>query len=483
MRSSDSGGSGPTDPLGLRASAPLLDAYLSCVDSGARPFTIPGHKRRTDLVGSVVDGDVPLYGGLDTVGLERGVLAEAERLAAQLWSADVCRFSVGGSTHGNQALALAVARPGDAVVVPRTLHRSLLLGLVLAGLNPIWLPPRVDVETGLPLGTDPDDVSRALHEHPEARAVFLVDPNYVGTFGDLGEVSQRVHDHGIPLVVDAAWAAHFGFHPDLPAHALDLGADAVVTSAHKTLPAYSQAALVLARTERLDGERLDRAVEATHTTSPAGAILASTDAARALLARDGPALIERLLASARSARDRLCEVEGVSVLTGPDVDPGKLVVLLPGTGADGNLVERDLVALGLPLEMADRDVLVPMLTLGDHPGDVTRLVDALVTSIERRRGAPRAIGPSAWDLAPRQVLPPRAAFFADHERVPLGSAVGRVCAELVAPYPPGIPVLAPGEEVSSAAVGQLLAARARGTRIAYAADPGLATLTVVAGSS
>ena len=330
-----------SDPRGLRPDAPLLDAYLGFLESGPSPCTIPRHKQRTDLVGSVVAGDVPLYGGLDTVKVERGVLADAEARAADLWGADVCRFSVGGSTHGNQALALAVAQPGDQVVVPRTSHRSLLLGLVLAGLVPIWLRPRLDPGTGLPLGTDPDDVSRLLRGHPEARAVFLGDPSYVGTCSDLAAIADRVHEHDVPLVVDAAWAGHFGFHPDLPRHALAQGADALVTSAHKTLPAYSQAALVLARTERLDADRLERAVDATQTTSPAGAILASIDAARALLARDGRALTGRLVANARYARDRLAEVEGVVVLDSPGVGPAKLVVLLAGTGADGNAVERD----------------------------------------------------------------------------------------------------------------------------------------------
>jgi arginine decarboxylase len=468
------------DPRGLRSDAPLLDAYLRFLESGPSPFTIPGHKQRTDLVGSVVAGDVPLYGGLDTVKVERGVLAAAEARAADLWGAVVCRFSVGGSTHGNQALALAVAQPGDHVVVPRTLHRSLLLGLVLAGLVPIWLRPRLDPGTGLPLGTDPDDVSRLLREHPRARAVFLGDPSYVGTCSDLAAIADRVHDHDIPLVVDAAWAGHFGFHPDLPPHALAQGADALVTSAHKTLPAYSQAALVLARTERLDADRLERAVEATQTTSPAGAILASIDAARALVSRDGRELIGRLVAHVRFARDRLSKVDGVVVLDGPQVDPAKLVVLLGGTGADGNAVERDLVEAGMPLEMADLDCLVPMLTVADDREQVRAFVEALETSIERRRGRPRKVAGSGWELQPSPVLPPREAFFARHEKVAIDHAIGRTCAEVGAPYPPGVPVLAPGEEITGVALDLLRAARARGTRIAYAADPDLRTLTVVA---
>jgi lysine decarboxylase len=169
------------------------------------------------------------------------------------------------------------------VVVSRSLHRSLLLGLVLAGLEPVWVRPKADPSTGLPTAVPVSEVEVALRAHPEVRAVFLGDPSYVGTIGDIAGHARAAHGHGIPLIVDAAWAAHFGFHPELPPHALSLGADAVVTSAHKTLPAYSQAAMVLANTDRIDADRLERAFEATHTTSPAGAILASSDAARSLL--------------------------------------------------------------------------------------------------------------------------------------------------------------------------------------------------------
>ncbi len=152
----------PRDPRGLRAHAPLLDAWLSHGERSPHPFTIPGHKQRTDLVGEIVRDDVPLYGGLDEVKLSTDVLHRAEARAARLWGADVCRFSVGGSTHGNQTLALAVGRPGDRVIVQRTLHRSMLLGLVLAGLEPVWVAPDLDDRWGMPCGVDPEALAVAL---------------------------------------------------------------------------------------------------------------------------------------------------------------------------------------------------------------------------------------------------------------------------------------------------------------------------------
>ncbi|WP_374970868.1 aminotransferase class I/II-fold pyridoxal phosphate-dependent enzyme [Terrabacter sp. BE26] len=471
----------PTDPNRLRDNAPLLDAWLRFQEQAPTPFTIPGHKQRHDLVGDVVGGDVPLYAGLDTMKLTTGVLSQAEEKAARLWGADYCRFSTGGATHANQAVALAVAADGDKVVVSRTLHRSLFLGLVLAGLMPVWVHPDVDPTSGLPSGVAPEAVDRALTAHPDAKAVFVGEPSYVGTVGDVAGLAHAAHAHAVPLVVDAAWAAHFGFHPDLPRHALQLGADVMITSAHKTLPAWSQAALVLARTDRVDVARLEAGVEATATTSPAGAILASTDASRALLERDGHALLAPVIAATAAARHALRTVEGLHVLDGPTVDPLKLTLVLGGTGADGNRVEQDLLAAGLPVESADRDVVIAVVSLADTDVTVQRLATLLAQSIERHRGAPRAIAGSAcYGVVPVTVATPRAAFFAATETVPLAEAVGLVCAELVAPYPPGIPVLAPGELVTARALAALRHARSIGVRIAYAADPSLRTLRVAA---
>ncbi|MFB7884878.1 aminotransferase class I/II-fold pyridoxal phosphate-dependent enzyme [Microbacterium sp. NPDC056057] len=491
--------SDPRDPRGCAADAPLLAAWLEFqrdVEAGdVAPFSIPGHKHRRDLFGDIVRGDAPLFAGLDTMKQSRGLLAAAEGLAAEAWGVDWCRLSVGGSTHANQAAVLALGRPGQPVIVSRTLHRSVLLGIVFAGLRPVWVRPEIDAATGLPGAVPVAAVRAALAEHPDACGVLIGDPSYVGTLSDIAGLADAAHAAGVPLVVDAAWAAYFGFSPLVPAHALDRGADALVTSAHKTLPAWSQGALLLARTTRdgglLDPDRLQRGFEASHTTSSAGAILASTDASRAMLQRDGEELVGRLVRLVTEARRRLSEVEGVTVLEGrpaghPDgalaVDPAKLVVLIAGTGAHGHAVEDDLLADGITLEMADRDVLVPLLTVADDERSLSGLVVALAAAIGRHRGIPRPVTPSAaWSVESQPALTPREAFFATHETVDAEEAIGRVCAELIAPYPPGVPVLAPGEVVTAGALDALRETRRDGGRIAYAADPTLDTIQVVAG--
>jgi arginine decarboxylase len=475
----------PRDPLGLAVDAPLLRAWLNWMDQVAAgtltPMSTPGHKQRQDLTGAVVAGDPPLYGGLAAIKSADRLLADAQARAAKLWGADWCRFSVAGSSHGNQAFCLALGQPGQEVIITRTLHRSLLLGLVLAGLRPVWVRPEIDPRSGLPAAVAVQTVRDMLAAHPAACGVILGDPSYVGTTGDLAGHAEAAHEAGVPLIVDAAWAAYLGFHPDLPPHAIAAGADALVTSAHKTLPAYSQGALLLARTERLDVARLDRAFEATHTTSPAGAILASIDAARALLARDGTRLCARLLRGVATARRRLREVPGVDVLDGPGVDPAKLVVLLAGTGANGNLVEADLIAAGMPVEMGDRDTLIAIPSIADDEEQIAAFTKTLIASVEGRRGVPRRpAAAAAWTVRPQTVLAPREAFFAPNETVAASAAVGRISAELVAPYPPGVPVLAPGELITAEALAALREVAADGGRIAYAADPSLATFQVVA---
>ncbi len=476
----------PDDPLGLRDDAPLLDGWLAYRASGPVPFGTPGHKQRLDLVGPVVRDDIPLYGGVDTIRQQAGAIAEADRRLARAWGADWGRISVGGSTHGNQTLMLALCRPGDIVVVTRTLHRSLLLGMVLAGVTPVWVRPDVDPTTGLPTHVPVARVRDALAAHPEAKAVFLVEPTYVGTVSDVAAHAEVVHANGIPLVVDQAWGAYFGFHPDLPQHAIQAGADALVTSAHKTLPAYTQAALVLASTERIDAHRLDRAFDATATTSPSGTIAASADAARALMERDGRRLLGHLIRIVDHARDRLREVPGLVLLD--DVvdrsvilDRVKVAINVSGTGATGLAIEEDLIAMGMPVELADRDTVVPIISINDDQGSVDQFVDGVIASVERQRSEPRPVLPSiAWTVEPDVALSPRDAYFARHKTVSADDAIGQVSAELVAPYPPGIPVLAPGERITAAAIEGLRDAMADGTQVRYAADPTLATLQVVA---
>jgi lysine decarboxylase len=472
----------------LRAIAPLLDSYLSYLESPHLPFTIPGHKQRAGQLdadlGRVVDRDVPLFGGLDEIKLSKGLLQKAERLAADFWGGAWARFSTGGSTHANQALVFALGKPGDKVALSRNSHRSLLTALVLAGLEPIWLSPEIDSKTGVPTGVSLQELERALVKKPIA--LLLTEPGYLGTLSDLPPLIKLAHKNGIPVIVDAAWGGHFGFHPSMPPHPLQLGADAFVTSIHKALPGYSASALAVANLHLLDLAKLEQGFDSTHTTSPAGAPLASIDGVRALLQIRGPELLTCLLNNIAELRETLTNEFGEDILLKSAdfalnrFDPTKLVLRANVLGADGIALENDLIDAGIRVEMADRDTVVFLATIADDSSAFDSLLTSLVPILGGHASTPRESGTAlSWSITPKAGISMREAFFARSEFVHAEEAVGRFSSDLVAPYPPGVAVLAPGEVITREIVDGLKEARNAGIRIAYASDPTLETFRVV----
>ena len=473
---------------GLRDSAPLLDAYLSYFESARTPFTIPGHKQKTSALdaglGAVVDADTPLYGGLDEIKLTNQTLKSAEALAAKLWGADYARFSTGGSTHANQAIIFALGKPGDKVAVSRTAHRSVLSALVLAGLEPIWMSPEIDGATGVPIGIGITELEKALSENPIA--VLLTEPGYLGTLSDLPVLIKAAHEKKIPVILDAAWGGHFGFHSKLPRHAIQLGADALITSTHKALPGYSASALLLARTEFLSAERLEQSFETTHTTSPAGAPLASIDGVRALLQSRGEELIGALLENIHAFKESVQAEFALPIFLYPTdfpagrFDPTKIVLRVQQLGASGVDIEEDLQAAGIRVEMADRDTIVFLGTIADTKEDFTHLADVLIPILKRRQEQRRESATAlSWSVTPQKKISMRDAYFAKTEMVDAASAFGRVSADLIAPYPPGVAVVAPGEVLTQQIIEGLASSRDAGVRIAYATDSTLAQYRVV----
>lgn len=472
----------------LREDAPLLDAYLSYFEVTRTPFTIPGHKQRAsklDLgLGAVVDGDTPLYGGLDEIKLTNQTLKRAESLAAELWGGDYARFSTGGSTHVNQAVILALGKPGDKIAVARTAHRSVLSALVLAGLEPIWLSPEIDLATGVPTGIPLTELERVLPQKPIA--LLLTEPGYLGTISQLPELISKAHEHRIPVVIDAAWGAHFGFHNDLPKHVLQLGADVLITSTHKALPGFSASALLVARSEYLNLDRLEQSFETTHTTSPAGAPLASIDGCRALLQHRGEELLGQLIEKvARFKADISANFDRPIFLSPTDFasgrfDPVKIVLRANQLGASGVDIENELLKANIRVEMADRDTVVFLATLADDVENFAELLKSLLPILQRLVNETRESATAlSWSVVPQFGLSMRDAYFADTEMIDAQSAGGRISADLIAPYPPGVAVVAPGEVLTNEILTGLAANKTAGVRIAYATDPTLKSYRVV----
>ena len=466
---------------------PLVDAWRRAKAAQRRPMQVPGHKMRytedapgwaADLVGDTVRDDVPLQGGVDDNAFTNKFLDQAEALWAEAVGADHSRFLVGGSSQGNIAALGTVADQDVPIAIDRTSHRSTQAALVISGARPVWIYPRLHPDFHLPVGMEASSITGVTED---VNGFFATSPSYVGTISDVASLAVAAHARQQPLIIDQAWGAHLDFLPD--SGAIRLGADMSVTSVHKALLGYSQTAVVSMRDGLVKRTTVDRWVDLTTTTSPSGTLFATIDGARAAMERDGLARLMLLAESVAEARRRLARVRGVVVLddanAGCRVDPLKLTLMLPGTGADGVVLGQELFALGHGPEAADRDTLVLTATVADEPEWVLEFADLLAALIESHRGDPRPASPLAvWRVEPEVVVTPRQAFFSDRRRLPLAEAVGEVSAEQFCPYPPGVPLLAPGERVTRESVDAIIAAGMVG-RVAYSSDPTLQTIEVI----
>ena len=468
--------------------APLVQAWLVAHAQSAHGMQIPGHKglyRRgvnalgNDLLGPLVRDDISMQGGVDDNAYSNGYLAKSEELWAHAVGGDHARFLVGGSTQGNISALTTVGRPGRSLVMDRTSHRSVQAALVVSGATPVWIYPTIHPEFGIPVGMP---VSSLASIPADATAVFLTSPSYVGSISDVAALAKAVHAHGIPLIVDQAWGAHLDFLPGRGAIANE--ADLAITSVHKALMGYTQTATVTMRDGFVARADLDRCVDLVGTTSPSGTLLASIDATRAVLQRAGSSAFDAVIEAVAKAREELARVAGLVVidesLAGCAVDPLKLTLWLPRTGVIGSDVADRLWGIGRGAETADQDTLVLTFTVVDQPSFVAEMTQLLSTMIESMRGPAREASPTAvWRVEPDVAMTAREAYFAPRRRLALADAAGEISAEQFTPYPPGVPLIAPGERVTAELIEAVQVAGRTG-RVAYSSDPTLATIEVVA---
>lgn len=486
-----------------QSQTPLLSMLESCRDRAYAAFHTPGHRRGqgisprlTALCGNqVFRADLPELPDLDNLFAPEGVIREAQELAAAAFGAEQTWFLANGSTAGIEAAILATCKPGDKLILPRNVHRSGISGLTLSGAAPIFVHPDYDPVLDLAHSIAPKAIAAALDEHPDAKAVLMVSPTYYGTCGDVAAIADLAHRHGIPLIVDEAHGSHFAFHPALPTPALTAGADLVVQSTHKTLGALTQAAMLHIQGDRLDRDRLTQALALVQSTSPNYLLLASLDAARHQMATEGTARLEKTLQLALEARSRLSQIPGLSLLSSEQViTPGfvaldltRLTVTITDLGLDGFTADTILhTQLGVTAELPTLQHLTFIISLGNTRADIDHLVVAFQQLAQDTKAKASANPKSKiqnlqlrTQLTPPALLSPREAFFAVTETVSLDQAIDRISAELVCPYPPGIPVLIPGEVVTGTAIAHLQNILALGGVISGCADPSLQTLRVV----
>ncbi len=483
--------------------APFADALAQVTAEPTVPFSTPGHKRGrgapADMLAIMQDAyalDIPHGGGVDTTHMSLGLLRAAERLAADLYGGDDARLLVNGSTTGNMAMLLATCGPGDEVLISRTLHRSLLAALIFSGARPIWLTPELDGASGLPLDVDSASVERTLAAHPAARAVVLVSPSYIGVTSDLTTIAGICHARGVPLLVDEAWGPHFHLHPDLPPSAMQAGADASVASTHKMLGALTQGSTLVMRRGLLDIERMHTVVDMVQTTSPSVLIFASLDASRRHMALHGEALLLRTLRLAHDLRTDLATLPGLRLQDatlianrpGAGFDPCRLLIDVQQLGLTGYQAEETLRAdHGIFVEMSDLRSVMLLITIGDDDTSIARAFVGFRDLAQRHRSASATARDTSADrhsssallFGGEQVLTPRAAFMAVTRAVALEDAAGEISAESITPYPPGIPLVTPGERIPAETIAYVRHGVAAGMYISGLSDPTSQTVRVV----
>ncbi|MBO9533969.1 MAG: aminotransferase class V-fold PLP-dependent enzyme [Solirubrobacteraceae bacterium] len=492
-----------------QSSAPYLDAIAAYGSRGSGRMHVPGHKGgpgadpglRAAIGERALLMDVPqgIY-GVD-LGVDIAPQLRAEQLAAEAYGASRSWFLTNGATQGNHALALALAPPGRTVVVQRNSHASVVDGLVLSGGRPQFVAPAYDDAIGIAHTVEPATLDDTLSQTPEASAVFVVSPTYFGVSADIPALAEVAHRHGCALVVDQSWGPHFGFHPDVPESALRQGADAVLTSTHKMAGSLTQSAILHAGLDtRIDIAAVDRAIRLVRSTSPNSLLLASLDGARRQLAVHGEPLLDRTLRGLVELLGRIDRSPGLEVV-GPtlkgspgvhDVDPLKVVIDVRGTGSTGYAIGQALGAWhDVHPELATDTAVLLVLGPAERPDDLAmvglameRTAARIVEEVEAGKAqideddVPRIVEPL---IAPQSetVIPPRDAFLGEAEAIPLADAVGRISAESIAGYPPGIPALLPGERITPAVVEHFRALLEAGARLHGAHDPTLGTITVV----
>jgi arginine decarboxylase len=485
-----------------QASTPYLDALVAYADREPGRFHVPGHKGgrgadpglRTAVGEAFLRLDIPA--GIE--GIDAGPdpaatpFQQAQQLAAAAWGAKRSWFLVNGGSGGNHALCLTLAHVGERVVVQRNIHSSIIDGFVLSGLRPRFVASELDPELGIAHCLTPDALAAALDEEPEAVAAMVVSPTYFGAVADVEALADVAHERDVPLVVDEAWGAHMTFSERLPKSAMACGADAVLTSIHKIMGSITQSAIVhVSDSGRIDEAVLDRAVTLIETTSPNGPLTASLDATRRLAVTQGEELLAETVDSLAQLRDRIREIPGLDVLDeqlteAPSVhayDPFRLVVDVRGTGATGHRIARLMHDIeDINLELFSENLVVAAFGMGEPAAQTgERLITALRAAIERldeEESEPEHpfAEPPPW--GPTE-LTPREAFLAAQEVVAFDQAEGRIAAESLAAYPPGVPNVLPGERLTRETLEYIADSIAHGGLVRGASDRTLKTVRVV----
>jgi len=473
--------------------APIMEALQRFEGMRVVPFDVPGHKRGrgnpqlTAFLGQkCMSIDVNSMKPLDNLCHPVSVIREAESLAADAFGAEHAFFMVGGTTSAVESMIMATVKQHEKIILPRNVHRSAINALILCGAVPVYVDPGTDERLGISLGMRAEDVRRAIARNPDAKAVFVNNPTYYGICSDLREVVRLAREAGMKTLVDEAHGAHFYFSPGMPVTAMAAGADMAAVSMHKSGGSLTQSSFLLAGPDVSEGY-LRQVINLTQTTSGSYLLLSSLDISRRTMALEGPSIFEKVLSFAKYARGEINRIGDYyafsSELAGSpavhDYDLTKLSVNTVGTGLAGVEV-YDLLRdeYDIQIEFGDMSNFLAYISVGDRRQEIERLVGAL-SEIRRLHRKERAGGVRFEYISPVVKRTPQEAFYADKVPVPIDSAAGHTAGESVMCYPPGIPILSPGELITPEIVEYIRYAKEKGSFLTGTQDMEVKTVRVL----
>ncbi|WP_310176542.1 aminotransferase class I/II-fold pyridoxal phosphate-dependent enzyme [Neobacillus niacini] len=447
---------------------PLFSALKTHAEKNPIQFHIPGHKKGNgmdpefrEFIGeNALSIDLINIGPLDDLHLPKGIIKQSQELAAEAFGADYTFFSVQGTSGAIMAMIMSVCGPGDKILVPRNVHKSIMSAIVFSGAVPIFIHPEVDSHFGISHGITPDSIERALVLHPDTKAVLVINPTYYGVSGDLRKIVKISHSRNIPVLVDEAHGAHIHFHEELPLSAMEAGADLAATSVHKLGGSLTQSSILNLQGNLVSSKRVQSILSMLTTTSTSYLLLASLDVARKSLATEGQALLEDTIRKAEKTRSKINQIDhlycmGREVLESSAavaMDPTKLLISVKELGIIGYEVEKWLRnKFNIEVELSDLYNILCIVTPGDSEEDLQILIQALTElSQEHKIQADKKVNSSSVLLPkiPSLALTPRDAFYAETEVVPFEQSAGKIISEFVMVYPPGIPIFIPGEIIT-----------------------------------
>lgn len=449
---------------------PLYEALKAYNKKNTIHFDVPGHKRNPKenllsefMENRLLDLDVSSAKPIDTIGNPVGPIKEASQLMAKAFYSDNAFFLVNGTTSGVQDMIMASVQPREKIILPRNIHKSAMNGLILSGAEPVYMEPVIDEDLGIAHGVTLETVKNAIYHNKDAKSIFIINPTYYGAASDLEEITRIAHDNEMTVLCDEAHGGHFYFNSSLPVGGMAIGADMSAVSIHKTCGSLTQSSVLLCHKKYLDISRVKKMIDLTQTTSPSYLLLSSLDVARCLLETKGDSLLEEALEIARYGRQKINGLGGYYVigkeLVGTpgvfDLDETKLSIRVSKLGLTGIEV-YDLLRdnYNIQVEIGDVHTIMAIVSIGDTKASIDALIHAL-KDIKDKYSTDKVIKTAFLFSRPQMVVTPREAFYANKRDVSLKDSIGEISGESVMAYPPGIPIVAPGEKITKEIINHI----------------------------